>query len=219
MADANGNENQEAAVLSLLRIYGPNGPCDELVIYLEKIERLTKNRETMHNAVAGQMRCYDKLKNYDKSKEKAKQMLEYTDAKDDLLAEAYVMIGKAEYEQKNYKQALRSFAQAYVNYNNIFSAEAKYREALTYYAIDSLEDAKNSCYQFLDQFNLYDYWLGKDMLLLGDVFIAQGNELDAKATWNSIVENFEIPEIVKEAKQRLEDLKNKKPRVKNLIDE
>ena len=174
----------------------------------------------MQNAVAAQMRCHDKLGNSEKAKEKAKQMLEYLDAEDILLTEAYVILGKQELQSKNYKAALRQFAQAYVNYNNIYSAEAKYREALTYYSMDSLNDAQNSCYQFLDQFNAYDYWLGKDMLLLGDVFLKQGNELDAKATWNSVVENFkDIPEIQQEAKKKLEELKQKKAGKNNLIDE
>jgi hypothetical protein len=71
----------------------------------------------------------------------------------------------------------------------------------------------------LDQFNSYDYWVGKAMLLLGDAFLKDGDEFNAKATWNSVVENFEIEEISKEAKEKLALLKNKKSRVSNLIDE
>jgi hypothetical protein len=57
------------------------------------------------------------------------------------------------------------------------------------------------------------------MLLLGDAFLKAGDEFNAKATWNSVVENFEIDEISKEAKEKLAMLKNKKSRVKNLMDE
>jgi hypothetical protein len=64
----------------------------------------------------------------------------------------------------------------------------------------------------LDQFNSYDFWVGKSMLLLGDAFLKTKDEFNAKATWNSVAENFEIQELVAEAREKLARLRDKKSR-------
>jgi len=81
-----------------------------------------------------------------------------------------------------------------------------------YYTTDSFELAKESCYGVLDQFNSYDFWVGKSMLLLGDAFLKTKDEFNAKATWNSVAENFEIQELVTEALEKLARLRDKKSR-------
>lgn len=219
VADANGSEFQEDAVLSLLRLYGPNGPCEELVVYLEKIEKITKTRDTRYQAWRALLSCYEKLGRVTEARDVAARIGNELSSPDDLKAEALVFQGRADFNEKKYPSALDRFTEAYTRYNNKYAAEAKYREALVYYTIDSLESCKSSCYDVLDEFNSYDYWVGKAMLLLGDAFLKKGDEFNAKATWNSVVENFEIAEIVMEAKEKLAKLKNKKVKVGNLLDE
>lgn len=210
VADANGHEFQEDAILSLLRLYGQNAPCEETVVYLDKIENITKVRETRHQAWRALLRCYEKLNRMPDGKIVAAKIGEELSAPDDLKAEALVYLGKLEFSQNNHRAALDRFAEAYSRYNNVYAAEAKYREATVYYAIDSIELCKNSCFDILDQFNSYDYWVGKSMLLLGDAFLKENDEFNAKATWDSVVENFAIPEIVSEAKEKLAKLKSRK---------
>lgn len=210
VADANGSEFQEDAVLSILKLYGPDGPCDELVIYLEKIEQLTKSKETRQQSWRALFRCYEKLGRLSDAREVARRVSDDYSAPDDLKTEALVYIGRADLAEKNYKSALDRFAEAYTRYNNYYAAEAKYREALIYFEIDSLESCINSCYDILDQFSGYDWWVGKGMILLGDAYLATGDEFNAKATWNSVVDNFsKIPEISGEAKEKLAKLKNR----------
>ncbi|MEY4002955.1 MAG: hypothetical protein RIT07_997 [Bacteroidota bacterium] len=50
------------------------------------------------------------------------------------------------------------------------------------------------------------------MLLLGDAFLKTKDEFNAKATWNSVAENFEIQELVAEAREKLARLRDKKSR-------
>ncbi|MBL7813184.1 MAG: tetratricopeptide repeat protein [Bacteroidetes bacterium] len=218
VADANGSPFQEDAVLRLLRLYGPDGPCEDLVVYLEKIEKLTKTRDTKYKAWRALLRCYDKLGKLTDARDVATRVGNELSSPDELKAEALVYLGKADFNERKYRSAMDRFAEVYTRYNNQYAAEAKYREALVYYTLDSLEACKNSCYDVLDQFNSYDFWVGKAMLLLGDAFLKGGDEFSAKATWNSVVENFSIPEIANEAKEKLAKLKNKKA-TNNIIDE
>lgn len=210
VADANGNEFQEDAVLSLLRLYGPDGSCEDLVIYLDKIEKITKNRETRYKAWRALLVCYDKLARYTEAKDIANRIVNELSIEEEIKSEAAVYLGKADFRDKQYESALLKFKDAHTRYNNVHGAEAKYREGLTLYTLERYDDCRKSCYEMMDKFNSYDFWLGKSMLLLGDAFLKKGDDFSAKATWNSVVENFEIPEIVNEAKEKLAALKNKK---------
>jgi TolA-binding protein len=78
----------------------------------------------------------------------------------------------------------------YSGKTNKFAAEAKYLEAEAYYNADSLNLSKESCYQLLEDFNAYDEWVAKSLLLLGDAFAKEGDDFNAKVTWNTIIENF-----------------------------
>ncbi len=209
VADANGSEHQEDAVVGILELYGPGAACEQILPYLEKIESITKNRDTRHKAWGSMLSCYDKMHNVAKGRDLASRIGNELSAPDELKTQALVYRGKLDFDDKKYRSALDRFVEAYTKYNNRFAAEAKYREALVFYTIDSAEACQDACYQMLDQFNSYDFWVGKTMNLLGDAYLKAGDEFNAKATWNSVVESFSDPEIVNEAKEKLAKLKNK----------
>lgn len=211
VADANGNEFQEDAVLSILKLYGVDGPCQDLIPYLEKIERITKSKETRQQAWRALFRCYEKLGRLSDAREVARRVGDDYSAPDDLKTEALVYIGRANQFEKKFKDAIDRYIEAYSRYNNYYAAEAKYREATVYFEMVNLESCINSCYDVLDQFGGYDWWVGKSMNLLGDAYLAKGDEFNAKATWNSVIDNFaKIPEISGEAREKLAKLKNRK---------
>jgi hypothetical protein len=41
---------------------------------------------------------------------------------------------------------------------------------------------------------------------LGDAFKKEGDMFNAKATWNGVIENFDVAELKKEAKAKLDQL-------------
>ena len=63
--------------------------------------------------------------------------------------------------------------------------------------------------EFNNQFNNYDYWLGKTFILLSDYYLKKGDKFQAKATLNSVIEQFEIPEIIAIARGKLYALEGK----------
>ncbi len=71
-----------------------------------------------------------------------------------------------------------------------------------------MNSAKESCYELLDQFNGYDEWVGKSLILLGDAFAKEGDAFNAKVTYNTILENFTDKNITAVATERLKSLEN-----------
>jgi tetratricopeptide (TPR) repeat protein len=211
-AESNGFEYQEDALLSVLEILGNNASCNDVMPYLTKLEQVTRDKEKRHQAWKNMLRCYEQQNTMAEGRTLASKIGTELSSTDDLKAEALVFLGKADIQERKWMDALGRFKEAYTKYNNKYAAEAKYREAWVYFATDSMELAKEACYGVLDQFNSYDYWVGKAMLLLGDAFLKTRDEFNAKATWNSVAENFEIPELVAEAREKLARLRDKKAR-------
>lgn len=219
VADANGHERQEEAVLALLDLYGKDAPCEDLIPYLQKVEQITKSPETQYRAMRELLRCYVKQKNWTEVRAKATQILNVSNIPQDLNSEARLMIGRSDYEAKNYSSALFNFKDCYEKADNYYAAQAKYWEVVTYYTIDSTEACEKSTYNMIDEFAGYDFWIAKAVVVLGDAYLKAKDEVNAKATWNAVLENFpKEKEPCDDAKARLAALKNKKT-VNNLIDE
>ncbi len=219
VADANGSEFQEDAVLNILDLSGPNASCEQLVPYLDKIEKLTKSRETRYRAWGELLHCYQKMNKTTEAREIARKIGDELSAPEDLKGEALVYEGVLFYNEKNYSQALIKFEDAYTRFNNKYAAEAKYREGLVYFAQNNYDATDKSCNDVLNKYSSYDIWVGKAMLLLGDAYLAKGEEANAKATWNSVIDNFDTPELVNEAKEKLARLKNKTIKTNNVIED
>ena len=49
-----------------------------------------------------------------------------------------------------------------------------------------------------------DYWVAKSYILLGDIYLKQKDYFNAKATYKSVADNAGIPELKKEAIDKLD---------------
>ena len=49
----------------------------------------------------------------------------------------------------------------------------------------------------------YDLWVAKAYILLGDIYLKENDYFNAKATYKSVADNSTIPELKKEAQDKL----------------
>ena len=66
-----------------------------------------------------------------------------------------------------------------------------------------LSDAEKSAFEVINKSGSYDYWVTKSYILLGDIYFRQKDYFNAKATFQSIVDNSIVPEFKKEAQEKL----------------
>jgi hypothetical protein len=59
-----------------------------------------------------------------------------------------------------------------------------------YYKMDSFDLVTAQINEIVTQVPTYDYWIAKGLILLSDVFLANGDIFQAKATLQSIVDNY-----------------------------
>ncbi len=205
VAKANSGEFKEDATLSVLRIYGNNATCEEILPYVEILEQITKSKDVQRRAWKSLMYCYSKSNNKEGLKNVATKVMDDNSSDEDMKFESKMILAKADIASGDNNKAFASLKAIYDGNNNRFAAEAKYLESELYLKIDSIEACKNGCYAVLDLFNGYDFWVGKSLLLLGDAFAKEQDMFNAKVTWNTIIESFQDKALLAEAKKRIKD--------------
>lgn len=212
VADYQNSEFKEDAIIQLCNIYGKRQDCENGLPYYEMLEKYSSSTFASRKAIMGQILCFNKTSQYEKAKIKSEQLLRYDQLTNMEKGECNNTIGRFYLNDSMYKVASMYFAKTLKSQQDVYAAEAKYYEAYIRYMQDSLDKCRKSIMEFNNQFNNYDYWLGKTFILLSDYYLKKGDVFQAKATLNSVIEQFENPEIVAIARQKLDALENRNKR-------
>lgn len=134
-------------------------------------------------------------------------------------AEAYYFIGKAYIAQQDYDKALTAFNKnIQLSGDDVHSAEARYWRAYITYQKRNLDKAMDLCFQNNKEIPGHPYWLVKSFILLADIYAEQDNLFQAKATLQSIVDNYDGDQaLLEEAKRKLKrviDAEQSKSKIK-----
>ena len=111
--------------------------------------------------------------------------------------------------------ALQYFRTAATLTKSAYGAEARYEIANCLFHANQLKDAEKASFEVINKSGSYEEWVTKAYLLLGDIYFAEKDYFNAKATYQSIVENAKIEDLRQQAQQRLtqvsdEEKKNSK---------
>ena len=87
-------------------------------------------------------------------------------------------------------------------------AEAHYLIAEIQHKQKRYKESMETAFKFNNSFGNYEYWLGKNFLLIADNYVAQNELFQARGTLNSIIDNSPEKEIVEQAKAKLATLDN-----------
>ena len=89
----------------------------------------------------------------------------------------------------------------------LYGAEAKYLVALQQYEAGHYAEAEEEVLDFIDQSTPHAYWLARSFILLADIYMATGKNLDARQYLLSLQQNYqENDDIAAMIQQRLEKL-------------
>jgi len=106
---------------------------------------------------------------------------------------------------KDNDKALKELEYVTKNASNEQAAASKYTLATIYYLKGNKKQAEKECNEYLDVFPSYQYYLGKTFILLSDINMEDKKILQAKATLQSLLDNYtENDEVKFEAQQKLD---------------
>ncbi len=143
-----------------------------------------------------------------------------TKACDEILSLGVPNVGLDATNKANYSRAtiLRKRGErdkALKIYEALADGDSKFRSEARYYIIENQyrlgrrKEATEMIFKFSEQTSVDPYWLAKGFILLGDIYVAEEDNFQARATYQSIVDGYSNQNdgIMDEAKRKIGELK------------
>jgi TolA-binding protein len=118
------------------------------------------------------------------------------------------MSAKAHYSLNQNDEALKEFTRISNEISSVQGAESKYRVAELLDRKGSLVEAEKVINDFIDKNTPHQYWMARIFILLADISIKKGDNIQAKATLSGLKDNYPVDTdgILDEVKSKLDSL-------------
>ena len=171
--------------------------------------------EARNNGLQGLLRCQTKLADHEALRRTAHNILLLPKVPASMTDDAIVALARDYYQTHQYDSADHYFQQlARSTANGEYKGEALYHRAdIRYQKAMQMNDDKSRRTALIEAEQVIealvenpssDYYLAKSFILWADIYYARGNNLQAKQTLQSIIENYDGADLVTLAQQRLD---------------
>lgn len=158
--------------------------------YYQQLDQTAQYDNNKILAKTGKMRCYAKNNNLPEARKAAISLLAAGKLSEDLFREAHYIIGKDAMAAGQMEDALDEFMLIAGECKAPEQAEAKYLVSLIYYQQNQHDLSEKEIFDFVKKNTPHQFWLAKSFLLLSDIYLARNNSFQAKATLQSILDNY-----------------------------
>lgn len=184
------------------------GNYEKSYTYYTRLYENASGKEVSVDALRGLLKTtYHLKKAAEVDKYAAELLANPSKTKEDEI-DAYYYMASIAYVNGQYNKALPSFQKTAELTTNEQGAKARYYIAEILYQNKQYDAAKEACFRTINETSSYEYWVVKSFIVLSDIYVAKGDNFQAIATLNSIIENY-APEddVKKEARTKLAKLK------------
>ena len=164
------------------------------------------NSDNIFIANLGLMRCAFYLNQFSKINTYAEKILSSNQSTPEQITEANFYSAKFHQQNNNLATAETFYQKVVAKSTNVIGAESQYQIALIQFNNKKLKEAEDLCFKVADNYSSYEYWVIKAYILLSDIYLANNNKFQAKATLESIIENAEDATLKKEASDKLNSI-------------
>ena len=182
------------------------GEYKDAIIHYKSLERIATNKKEQYNAWAGLMESFHNIGLYDSSSVYATMIIEKGAVNASAHNKASLFLGKNAYAKGDFETAQDEFLNTVNAAQDEFGAEAKYMIAMILYQQKQYKQSYETLISLTNDFAAYDLWVGKAYLLIADNFIGLDNAFQAKATLQSIIDNFPLEDIREKAKIKMAEI-------------
>ncbi|MFT3677367.1 MAG: tetratricopeptide repeat protein [Chitinophagaceae bacterium] len=198
------NRYAERAILAAARIYFFEiKDYNKAEAYYTQLKQQASTQENKLEAMRGLLRSQYQLQKWTEATENAKELTTIKGSNNDDKALASMAIGRSYQVNRQYDQALASFKTVVQLNKAALAAEARYEIARCWFELNKLADSEKAAVEVINKSGSYDFWVGKAYVLLGDIYFKQKDYFNAKATYQSIVDNTIDPNLKSEAQAKL----------------
>jgi len=188
------------ALLNAAEIYFMNKEYNNALVYLNLIETqyMASLLPTQSLAVMlNKLRCYYGNNDYANAISSGESILKEEKASNEIKEEARTMIARSALALNNYELATTHFTVLSKQSKSEIASESMYNLAYIEFAKGNMDAAEKKIFEIIANIS-HDYWQAKSYILLGDIYVKKGNTFQAKYTYQSIVENYDGDDDLKQ---------------------
>ena len=174
--------------------------------YFSKLKDFASSQENKMEAMRGLLRSQYQLEKWTDAVENAKDLLNQKSLSTDDKVLANMAIAKSYQVGGDCSTALQYFRTAASLSKSAYGAEARYEIADCLFQGNQLKDAEKASFEVINKAGSYETWVTKAYLLLGDIYFKEKDYFNAKATFQSIIENAKVEDLRRQAQQKLDQV-------------
>ncbi len=198
------NRYAERAILTAARInFFELKNYNKAETFYIQLKQITASQENKLEAMRGLLRCQYQLQQWSDAAENAKELTAAKGSSNDDKTLANMAIAKSYEIAGQYDLAITNFKSVVQLNKAAMAAEARYEIAACWFQLNKLGDAEKAAFETINKSGSYDYWITKAYILLGDIYFKQKDYFNAKATFQSVVDNTVDAELKSEAQEKL----------------
>ncbi|GAO44282.1 hypothetical protein FPE01S_03_03200 [Flavihumibacter petaseus NBRC 106054] len=171
-----------------------------------RLKEFSTTEENKLEAMRGLLRSQYQLNKWADATPNAKELMDAKGAGVDDKLLANMVLARAAQDAGQYDLAISYFKAAAGTSKGEMSAEARYGIAWCLFQQGKFKEAEKSAFEVVNKNGSYELWVTRSYLLLGDIYMKQGDLFNAKATYQSVLENSDIAEIKEEAQRKLNEV-------------
>ncbi|MEO6316605.1 MAG: tetratricopeptide repeat protein [Chitinophagaceae bacterium] len=171
--------------------------------YFSRLKEFASNQENKLEAMRGLLRSQYELKKWTEATENSKDLLNQKGTSTDDKVLANMVLAKSAQAANQCDLAISYFRTAASLNKSAYGAEARYEIANCQFEQNKLKDAEKAAFEVINKSGSYADWVTKAYLLLGDIYLKEKDYFNAKATFQSIIDNATVPEFKETAQRKL----------------
>ncbi|MBK6543442.1 MAG: tetratricopeptide repeat protein [Flavobacteriales bacterium] len=171
-----------------------------------KLEQVAAIPQNVLAAKVGRMRCLRELGRIDEAADAASKVIAEPGANNDLKAEAGLLQGRKAMEANSLDDAYVKFKAVVTASTSEAGAEAKYHMAYVRYMQGKYTDTEKEVFDLVKKYPSYEDWKARGFILLADAYVQLNDRFQAKATLQSVIDHVSDPELVAQARTRLDTI-------------
>ncbi|MFB9843194.1 tetratricopeptide repeat protein [Mucilaginibacter ginsenosidivorans] len=195
----------EKSLISMAKLYIAQKRYNDAIVYLKKLETTSEYKADYSFAINNLLLCYAQMNAPDDALKYAKLIRDYEKSSQEDKFKTGLYAGLAYLQKGDTTSAVKEFEYTVANTKTIDAAEAKYNIANIEYRKHQYKTSQKTCFDLVKELPNYDYWVAKTFMLLADDYVALKDDFQAKATLQSIIDNYKgNDDILPAARQKLD---------------
>lgn len=197
----------EKSLISMANFYIKQKKYNEAIVFLKRLETNSEYKADYTYAINNLLLCYAQINAPDDVLKYVKLVRENEKSSDEDKFRTGLYAGKAYLMKADTTNGLKELNYTIANTKTVAAAEAKYNVALVEFHKANYKASQKTCFELINKMPNYDYWLAKTFILLADNYVALKDNFQAKATLQSVIDNYKgDDDILPAARERLQRL-------------